>query len=353
MSIEHMPYRKPLNHHERIPWVSSHPKDVKRGTFLGEMSRLATLSSRLDTYEEALCHLKTLYVARGYPSLLLNSWLRDNKEKRWLARLQDQVRRDGNVFVLKSQFNPILDSFNVHELFDVIRTEWIRSCESLPWCNLEGFCALHNSKRVPKPTNIRASEKRRADTLYKHKIVMVDPVVPLKRPIMLDESELVQTDIREFVSHGKLLGTHKRRKLEKEREVPTLIEVASAASLPRPPALAVPEGPSTDVEDLEPPFLPDPSVSCVGDTELPRLIDPDHPFASWCCAWERSARQTHFMRKEVFDIRKTDFFTRRVMISRKRTRNLADLYNTWKHSIKQLPEEIAVDVTASDVDDFD
>ncbi|MFL4368795.1 hypothetical protein, partial [Enterobacter asburiae] len=43
--VEHTPYRKALNHKERIPWASHHPKDVKKGTYIGEMSRLATLSS--------------------------------------------------------------------------------------------------------------------------------------------------------------------------------------------------------------------------------------------------------------------------------------------------------------------
>ena len=129
-TLEWMPYRKPLNHHERIPWISSHPKDVKRGTFLGEMSRLATLSSRPGPYTESLAHLKGLYVARGYPEALLNSWIKENKEQRWNDRLRDQKDVSGDVFVLKSQFNPVWETFNIHELFHVIRREWLLACES-------------------------------------------------------------------------------------------------------------------------------------------------------------------------------------------------------------------------------
>jgi hypothetical protein len=243
-----------------------------------------------------------------------------------------------------------LDSFNVHELFDVIRSKWIEECESMPWCNLQGFCAIHNAKRIPKPTNIRAIEKKRADTLYKHKIVTGDISIPSKRPAPPVESELVQVFIGEFVTDG-VLGVLKRRRLGKEREVPTLAEIASAASLPRPLALAVPEGPSIEAEE-EPPFLPDINVSCVLGTDLPRVVDPDVPFTSWCYEWERRTRQTYLVRNSVIDLRKTDFFSRRVMISRKRTRNLGDLFNAWKHSINQLPEEQTVDITASDVDDF-
>ena len=38
-------FRKPLNHFERIPFSSAHPYWMKRGAFVSELSRLATLSS--------------------------------------------------------------------------------------------------------------------------------------------------------------------------------------------------------------------------------------------------------------------------------------------------------------------
>ena len=169
-----------LDMHIFVNWASL-SIEHERGTFLWEMSQLATLSSRPEIYEDALHHLKTLYVARGYPEPLLNSWLRENNEKRWLARLQEQVRQGGNIFVLKSQFNPVIDSFNVHELFDVICKEWIRSCESLPWCDVEGFCAIHNAKRILKPADVHASKKARTATLYKYRLEMAEHLVPLNR----------------------------------------------------------------------------------------------------------------------------------------------------------------------------
>ena len=60
--LQYMPYRKARNHQERVPWISHHPFDVKRRTFIGEMSRLATLSSTHDAYLEALRSLGGLYV---------------------------------------------------------------------------------------------------------------------------------------------------------------------------------------------------------------------------------------------------------------------------------------------------
>ena len=69
-SVQHKPYKKPMNHRERIPWTSAHPKDVKKGTFTGEMSRLAVLSSKPEHYLEAIADLQNLYIACRYPTNL-------------------------------------------------------------------------------------------------------------------------------------------------------------------------------------------------------------------------------------------------------------------------------------------
>jgi hypothetical protein len=75
---QHKPYRKAWNRLERIPWASAHPLDVKKGMFVGEMSRLATLSSTHADYLEALQDLHNLYVSCGYPPNLISHWLRVN-----------------------------------------------------------------------------------------------------------------------------------------------------------------------------------------------------------------------------------------------------------------------------------
>ena len=64
--LQHKPFHKARSHQERIPWISHHPEDVKRGTFIGEMSRLDTLCSLQLDYKEALEGLAALYVTRGY-----------------------------------------------------------------------------------------------------------------------------------------------------------------------------------------------------------------------------------------------------------------------------------------------
>lgn len=122
--IQHMPYRKNGNHQERIPWISHHPLDVKRGTFTGEMSRLATLCSLRSHYSDACAGLVALYVKRGYPRALVSSWLRNNIEERWAKRLNDTPPARNDVLVLKTEFNSAWNYFNAKELGDTILGYW-------------------------------------------------------------------------------------------------------------------------------------------------------------------------------------------------------------------------------------
>jgi len=87
--LQHMPYRKNMSHQERIPWIPHHPLDVKRGTFIGEMSHLATLSSTHSSYCTSIKSLAALYIVRGYPTDLINFWLKNNIQERWEKRLND------------------------------------------------------------------------------------------------------------------------------------------------------------------------------------------------------------------------------------------------------------------------
>ena len=126
-TLQHMPYRKRRNHQERIPWISAHPYDVKRGTFLGEMSRLAVLSSKIEHYSEALKGLVTLYIQRGYPVDEVHKWLCSNVTKRWNERhtnRQVEPRGSADVLVLKTQYNLAWNYFNATQLGDTIFNYW-------------------------------------------------------------------------------------------------------------------------------------------------------------------------------------------------------------------------------------
>ena len=124
-ALQHMPYRKARNHMERIPYISHHPDDVKRGTYIGEMSRLATLSSEYTSYTDAIKGLASLYIARGYPSDTVYKWTRENIRSRWEKRLSDNRRADASeVLVLKSNFNTAWNYFSATQLGETVLGFW-------------------------------------------------------------------------------------------------------------------------------------------------------------------------------------------------------------------------------------
>ena len=138
-SLQWKPFRKARNNLERIPFASHHPFDVKRGTFYGEMTRMAILSLNAANYVDTIKDLSSIYVQRGYPHPLVQKWIKEQTFKRWHNRFGPPVPKSGSgslnsyvdpntkkLLVLKSYFNPVWEPFNVHELARIITTEWTR-----------------------------------------------------------------------------------------------------------------------------------------------------------------------------------------------------------------------------------
>jgi hypothetical protein len=123
-SLQWLPYRKARNNQERIPWISGHPYDVKRGTFYGEMSRLAVLSSKHSTYVEALRGLVNLYLHRGYPVQEVQKWLRTSAQERWIKKHTARTRDSTCVLVLKSEYNLAWNYFSARELGETVIGYW-------------------------------------------------------------------------------------------------------------------------------------------------------------------------------------------------------------------------------------
>lgn len=88
------------------------------------MSRLATLSSKLEHYREAISDLQALYMVRGYPEALVKTWSKEYFRVSWEKRLMVTEERPRNLLVLKTEFNPIWSAFNVHELGKTITDSW-------------------------------------------------------------------------------------------------------------------------------------------------------------------------------------------------------------------------------------
>jgi hypothetical protein len=121
------PYVKAGNNRERIPWVSHHPIDVKRGVYIGELSRLAVLCSHKEIYIEAVRDLNALYQTRGYPVPLFMSWCKKNLQERWEKRfsLRNATDQGGeSVLVLKTRFDDVWNWFSATELGNTITKYW-------------------------------------------------------------------------------------------------------------------------------------------------------------------------------------------------------------------------------------
>jgi hypothetical protein len=123
--IEHKPHRKTGNHLERIPWSSAHPQDVKRGTYIGELTRMATLCSTVALYNEACTEMRELYVRRGYPRDLVNYWHNKYASDVWSRRL-GEPRPAKDVQVLRSEFNPIWEYIDIKQVQGAVTEQWKR-----------------------------------------------------------------------------------------------------------------------------------------------------------------------------------------------------------------------------------
>ena len=124
--LEWRPYVKAGNNRERIPWVSHHPIDVKRGVYIGELSRLSVICSNKEIYIEAIRDLNTLYCIRGYPEKLVISWCKKNMQERWDARFNKRANQtaDEGVLVLKTRFDDVWNWFSATELGKTITEYW-------------------------------------------------------------------------------------------------------------------------------------------------------------------------------------------------------------------------------------
>ena len=108
---------------------------MKKGTFLSELSQVATLSSQYDTYMSACREVADIYIARGYPPMLIASWLRENYSVHWDARLNNNEPTKADMLVLKSEYNVSWDFFNIQLLAEHMKTGWMEALWTLSFSN--------------------------------------------------------------------------------------------------------------------------------------------------------------------------------------------------------------------------
>lgn len=127
--VEFCPYNKPLNHYERIPWDSAHPVWMKRGSFAGELSRFASISSERKYYVAAVRQLQQTYLSRGYPDRVINKWTKDKYDKYWASTIA--VKHEDMIpLILKTYINPVWEGISMEEVHAAMRRAWFSDPES-------------------------------------------------------------------------------------------------------------------------------------------------------------------------------------------------------------------------------
>jgi len=367
-SIQWHPYRKALNHHERIPFVTNHPKDIKKGAFISEMSRLATLSSTYVHYQEALRELRLMYEARGYPTVLINRWLDDHASRRWAERLapsRKELQRDTPVklLVIKTEFNPVWDKFNVHDMLTSIQESWSKYDTTVVWCDLEGRCALHNSSSVPMSPEVCNNAKIYFEhRKFQHVFDARAPDVEGSKQaaIPTPQADLVQHSLVDLWSRGPKRARSTSRSLSPEhspapktglrlqevdqhvagqlqkRQWRGTLSGLSVKSQPSGSGMGMVSNPpppsETEMQSLafstlvaasttEDGAMPETmtvnlqpsgafSWSCLSNNPaIPRLaLDNDQPFHRWACRWvcDEPGKLPTFSQELMFDIGTTD-----------------------------------------------
>ena len=112
----------------RFCCMYSYPIDVKRGVYIGELSRLAVLCSHKETYIGAVKDLNSLFQIRGYPVPLIMAWCKKNIQERWDKRFairntDDPVNSEA-VLVLKARYDDVWNWFSATELGNTITKYW-------------------------------------------------------------------------------------------------------------------------------------------------------------------------------------------------------------------------------------
>jgi len=108
---------------------------VKKGTFLSELSWVAMLSLQYDTYVNAYREVADIYIAQGYPPMLIASWLQENYSAHWDAHLSNNKQTKADVLVLKSKYNISWDFFNIQLLAECMKTRWMEALQTLSFGN--------------------------------------------------------------------------------------------------------------------------------------------------------------------------------------------------------------------------
>lgn len=334
----------------RLNPISAHPMDVKRGTFLSEMSRMAILNSTRLGYETSIKTLCLLYIGRGYPVQWIKHLAKTQLEQRWLNRLREPQERAHGVLVLKSEFNPIWEPFNSHELMSIIREKWIKNHLLIQWCDephcehLAHFGGINRSARLKKLSRTRRD---------------LDDAVArnndeANRSFGADTLEAVGRRVR--IRTGPSGATVFARG---SATVGGLAPLWGEVHAGLPDAAIEADDLLVQLNQLLKP------VYCTGSEPSPQKLPQPGGALSYRVVWKDGGGSVEFVdpntgdmvsvqrppslaREPMFDVHKSTFNDFKLLVSRKKGTQLGNLFTKWRHDVL-LDYQMVMDITPDEL----
>lgn len=140
------PYEKVGNHHQYLPWASSHPLSVKKGLIKGELTRAAGISHRQPYFQAWKATFLSRLISRGWPRRAVRKW---GRQVRWTPRHAEfgtTRAKKGDFIIAVSKYNPAWEKVSSSDIWTTMRDTWRR-------------CAPAN-KSLPFPQHVMVSRKR-------------------------------------------------------------------------------------------------------------------------------------------------------------------------------------------------
>jgi hypothetical protein len=121
------PYYKALNHHQYIPWASSHPLSVKKGMIKGELSRVRAICYKEPYFLTWKATFLSWLRARGWPNRVLHSWARQVQWRPYFPGSGLEKREKRNALIAVSKYNPVWEQVSSSAVWENMRKAWLRS----------------------------------------------------------------------------------------------------------------------------------------------------------------------------------------------------------------------------------
>ena len=118
------PYEKVGNHHQYLPWDSSHPLSVKKGLVKGELTRAANISYLRPYFLTWKATLLSRLISRGWPRRAVWKWGRQVRWSGQRAALGTARSRAAGSIIAVSQYNPAWEKVSSTDIWSTMRETW-------------------------------------------------------------------------------------------------------------------------------------------------------------------------------------------------------------------------------------